>query len=111
MLQLGGDPDLPQKAVGTDRDGQVGMENLERDGAVVADVARQKDGGHTALSQLPLHVVPVGQGAPQAVNRLHYVASRMLERADRRTCAANRRTIAPAGSMEVMPATLFPACQ
>ena len=62
MLQPGGQPDLALEPLGAERGGQLGVEHLERDRAVVAEVLRQVDGGHAAAPELALEPVAVGEG-------------------------------------------------
>ena len=53
--------DLAQEPVSADHGGQLGAQDLHRDSAVVPQVLGQVDGSHTALAQLPLDAVAVGQ--------------------------------------------------
>ena len=61
VLQAGAEPDLAEEPLGAQRLGQLGMEHLERDGAVVSQVVREEYGGHAAASQLTLDPVGVCQ--------------------------------------------------
>ncbi len=67
MLQPGAEPDLAEEPLGAQDLGQVGMEDLERDRSVMLQVVGQKDGGHSAASQLPLDPVAVGQRRLEAI--------------------------------------------
>ena len=58
----GGEPDLPDKPLGSQRVRQLGMENLQGDRAVVPDIAGQVDGSHAAAAELAREHVAVGQG-------------------------------------------------
>ena len=71
MLQPGGEADLALEPVGAERGGELGEEDLERDGAVVAEVVRQVDDGHAAAAELALDGVAVGEGVAQAVRHSH----------------------------------------
>ena len=61
MLQPGGEPDLALEALGPERGGQLGVEHLEGDRAVVLDVVREEDRGHAAAAELALERVAVAQ--------------------------------------------------
>ncbi len=71
MLQPSGQPDLPLKPFGAQRDCQLGVEDLESHGTVVTKVAREKDGRHAAATELALDGVAVGEGLAQAPFTLH----------------------------------------
>ena len=60
MLEPGSELDLALEALGAERPGQVGMEHLERDGAVVPEVVGEVDRGHAPAPELTLEHVPVG---------------------------------------------------
>ena len=62
MLEPGGELDLAEEALGAERGGELGMEHLERDRAVVPEVLGQVDGGHAAAAELALDAVAVGEG-------------------------------------------------
>ena len=57
MLEPGGEPDLALEALGAERGGQLGVEHLERDRAVVLEVLGQVDRGHAAAPELALERV------------------------------------------------------
>src|SRR2546429_1225886 len=61
--------DLPQEALGAERCGDLGAEDLDGDGAAVPEIAREVHGGHPAASQLTLDGVAVGQGCAEAIKR------------------------------------------
>ena len=42
--------------------GQLGLKNLEGDGAVVLEILGQKDGGHPSAAELALEPVAAGEG-------------------------------------------------
>jgi hypothetical protein len=52
VLEPGGGADLPEEPFGAETLGQVGVEDLEGDGTVVAEVVREIHRGHPALAQL-----------------------------------------------------------
>ena len=57
MLEPGGRADLAQEALGAEAAGELGVQHLEGDGAVVAEVAGEIDGGHAAAAELALERV------------------------------------------------------
>ena len=61
MLQVGRGLDLRQEALRAHDGGQLGLEDLERDLAVVLQIAGQIHEGHPALPQLSLEGVAAGQ--------------------------------------------------
>ena len=54
MAEPGGDLDLAQEALGAERGRQLGVEDLERDLAVVPEVLGEVDRGHPAAAELAL---------------------------------------------------------
>ena len=52
----------PEKALGAETCGKLGVENLQRDRAVVPEVVGEIDRGHSAAAELALEHVAVGQG-------------------------------------------------
>ena len=54
MLQVRRDLDLGEESLGAEHGAELGVEHLERDVAVVSDVAREIDGGHAARADLAL---------------------------------------------------------
>jgi hypothetical protein len=67
VVEAGGQLDLAEEALGADRGGKVGAEDLERDLTVVAEVLGQEDDGHPALAELALDPVAAGQGAIELI--------------------------------------------
>ena len=63
VLEAGGGLDLPLKAAWTQREGQLRMEHLKGDRALVPEVVGQKHGGHAAAAKLAFEPVSVGQAA------------------------------------------------
>ena len=62
VLEVGGDSDLAQEAVGAERGGELRPEHLDRDLPVVLEVPGEKHRRHAALADLSLDLVPVPQG-------------------------------------------------
>ena len=71
MLQIRSDPDLGQEPLWTEQRAEVGAENLERDAAVVPQVARKVDCRHAASTDLALDLVPACESRIQVGNRFH----------------------------------------
>ena len=67
MLQAGGDPDLLEESLRSERGGELGAQDLERDGPVVPEVVREVDHGHAAASELALDAIAIGQGGREGV--------------------------------------------
>ena len=65
MLERRGGLDLHHEALGAEH-GQLGLEDLERDLAIVLEVLRQVHGGHATLAELALEEIAVGEGQLQA---------------------------------------------
>ena len=59
MLQLGCELDLSQKTLGAERGGELGLQDLDGDLAVVLDIPREVDERHTPLAEGPLDLVAV----------------------------------------------------
>ena len=70
MLQASGDPDLLEESLGAERGGELGAQDLERDGPIVPEVVGEIDGGHAAASELALDAIAIGQGGREEVGRL-----------------------------------------
>ena len=66
MLEAGGELDLAEKALGPERGGELGVEHLDGDRAVVLEVAGELDGGHAPATELALERVAVPQAFAQA---------------------------------------------
>ena len=61
MLQRRRGLDLDDEPLGTENRGQLGLEDLQRDVAVVLEVRGEIDRGHPAGAELALDGVPAGQ--------------------------------------------------
>jgi hypothetical protein len=62
MLEAGGDLDLPHKALGAERMGQLLVQDLEGDWPIVPEIVRQVDRSHAALAELALDRVAIAEG-------------------------------------------------
>ncbi len=69
MLQVGGHLDLVQEAFGAEHGGQLGVQHLDGDLAVVLDVVREVDGGHAAGAEFALDAIAVREGGCQHLSR------------------------------------------
>ena len=67
MVQLGGHPDLAQETFAPQHLRQMGSEHLERDIAIVLEVAREIDHRHAAVADLALDRVPASEGGRELV--------------------------------------------
>ena len=74
MLEPGGEADLAKEALGAEAHGELGVEHLERDRAVVPEVAGEPDGGHAAAAELALERVAVPQAFAQHGYRVGHAA-------------------------------------
>ncbi len=61
-LSCRGDPNLPQEALGAEHGRELGPQDLDGHLAVVPDIVREIDCGHSPAAQLPLNAVAVGEG-------------------------------------------------
>ena len=72
MLEPGGEPDLALEALGAERGGELGMEHLERDRAVVPEVLGEVDRGHAPAAELALERVAVPQRFTKCRDRIRH---------------------------------------
>ena len=70
MLQPRGRLDLGQKTIGAERGGEVGMQDLHRDVAIVADVAGEIDARHPSAAYLAIDAIAIGDGLREAGSRV-----------------------------------------
>jgi hypothetical protein len=77
-LEVGGELDLGQEALGADAGGGLGPEHLEGDAAVVAYVLGQVDGRHAAGADLAVEAVAVRQGGLEPAEELGHGGFRCL---------------------------------
>ena len=61
-----GDLDFAQEAVGSQRGGELRPQHLDRDGAMMLDVAAEVHGGHATAANFAFERVPPGEGSAQA---------------------------------------------
>jgi hypothetical protein len=66
VLQPGREPDLPLEALGAQRGGKLGLQQLQGDGAVVPQIMREEHRGDAAVAQLALEHVAVADGFGEA---------------------------------------------
>ena len=72
MLQRRSGLDLDDEPLGAEHRGQLGLEHLERDLAVVLEVLRQKHRGHAALTEFALDAIAVGERGGEAGKRVSH---------------------------------------
>ena len=58
MIEAGRDADLAEESLVGDRAREIGIEHLDRDVAVVLQIAREEHGRHAAMPELALDRVP-----------------------------------------------------
>ena len=79
VLEPGREADLAKEALGAESGGELGVEDLEGDGAVVLEVAGEEDGGHATAAELALERVtaakPCLEVRPQ-VGHVRFVSGR-----------------------------------
>ena len=63
------DFDLPQEALGTERGGDLGAEDLDGDRTAVLEIPREIHRRHPAAPQLALQRVAVGQSRAETIER------------------------------------------
>ena len=61
MLEMGGGPNLGQKARAADDGGELGPQHLDRDVSIVAGIAREVDGRHSAGADLAHEPIALGE--------------------------------------------------
>jgi hypothetical protein len=64
------DSHFSEEAFGTERGGEIGVQDLDGDVAIVLDVVREIDRGHAARAEFALDAVAVGQRRGDARNGL-----------------------------------------
>ena len=90
MLQVRGGLDLFQESLGAEDGGEFGTEDLEGDFAVVAEVVREIDRGHAALTEFAVEAVAVGEGRGERFRRGHERVEVSAERLELAAEAAAR---------------------
>ena len=71
MLEIRRDLDLGEKPLDAEHRAEVRLEDLERDVAVVAQIAREVDGRHAARADLTLDLVMRGERRAKLDERVH----------------------------------------
>ena len=84
MLQPGRVLDLAQEALGPERGGQLGVQHLERDRAVVPEVVGEVHRGHAAAPELALEPVAVSKTIHQALGKIGQRSGSPVRRRERR---------------------------
>jgi hypothetical protein len=65
VSEPGGDLDLAEEPLGSERGGQLRLQHLERDRAAELAILGEVNRGHATPTELPLDHVAVGQGGPE----------------------------------------------
>jgi hypothetical protein len=68
VLEIGGELDLLEEPLRADDGGQLGVQHLDGDVAVVLEVLGEVHRGHAARAELALEAVAVGEGGGEAVH-------------------------------------------
>ena len=93
MLQPRGEADFALEPLGAQGAPQVGMQNLERDIAPVAEVTGEIDRGHSARAQGAHDLIFANQGLLQLLGKLHDTNRMRVRRiCDARRDGANARS-------------------
>ena len=71
MLQVRGDPNFREKSLGAEYSGELLIQNLEGDGSVVFQIARQVDGGHATAPDFPFYCIATREGRAQRFKYAH----------------------------------------
>ncbi len=74
VLEPGGEPDLALKALGAEGSGELGMQQLEGDGAIVLEVLGQPDRGHASAPELAIERVPIPQPVAECCYRISHAS-------------------------------------
>lgn len=76
MVELRSDLYLPQEPLGTEGGGELRLQNLDGDPAVVLEVSGQVDDGHPPAAELALEAVAVAEGPFETAQQIgHTVAA------------------------------------
>jgi hypothetical protein len=73
MIQSRGSLDLAQKAIGPQRSGKLGMQDLQRNETLVLAILREVDGSHAAAAELAVDGVCLGEGGAKAFERKRHL--------------------------------------
>ena len=90
MLQVSRDANLTQEPVGAEHDTKLRIEDLERDVALVAEIARQIHGCHPTASNLALELVAAGERRVQLEYYVHAIIALARRRATARRAASRQ---------------------
>ena len=72
MVQPGGGLDLPEEALGSERSGELGTQDLEGDGPIVSQVVGQVDGRHAPAAELTFDAIAIGQSGRENVGYIRH---------------------------------------
>jgi hypothetical protein len=72
MAEIGGGADLPEKPIGPDGVGQVGLQHLDRDRTLVLEVPSPIHRSHASAAGLLLDGVSVGESRPEAIDGIGF---------------------------------------
>ena len=75
MVEPGGEADLGKEPLPAQHCGQLGLQHLERDVAIVLEVVGEEDGGHPAAPELPVDGVGAGESFLQPRAELRHACS------------------------------------
>ncbi len=78
MLEAGGELDLALEPLGAERCGQLGMEQLQGDRPIMANIVGQVDGGHATAPQFALEAVAIGQTALELLAEICHLCNRAV---------------------------------
>ena len=73
MGELGGDLDFAEEALGPQGLSQLGTQHLEGNPAVVLQVLREEDDGHSAVAELALDAVAAGETSLQPAQQIGHL--------------------------------------
>ena len=76
MLQIRGRLDLAQKAVGADDRRELVAQHLDRDVAIVLEIAREIHRRHPAGAELALDAIAIGEARAQAIDVIGHLSGR-----------------------------------
>jgi hypothetical protein len=73
VVETRGEPDLPDEPLGAEHLRQLGMEDLQSDWTVVAEIADEIDCGHPAAPELAVEAVAVAKGDMEPREEVRHV--------------------------------------
>ena len=95
MLQRRSGLNLHHEPLCTQHGGELGLQHLERDVAIMLEIVREIYRRHAAGAELALDLVAAGEGGVEAVDGAHRGFSTGVSLARRRASATNTRDIPP----------------